>query len=57
VPWVTPHVLRHSLATELLEHGHDISVVAKVLGHGSEAFTRRVYVHARETPRFDDLDS
>jgi site-specific recombinase XerD len=54
---VTPHVLRHSLATELLEHGHDISVVAKVLGHGSEAFTRRVYVHARETPRFDDLDS
>jgi integrase/recombinase XerD len=57
VPWVTPHVLRHSLATELLDHGHDVSAVAKVLGHRSEAFTRRVYIHAPETPRFDDLDT
>lgn len=57
VPWVTPHVLRHSLATELLDHGHDISAVAKILGHRSESFTRRIYVHARQTPRFDDLDA
>jgi integrase len=57
VPWVTPHVLRHSPATELLDHGHDISAVAKVLGHRSEAFTRRVYVHARDAPRFDDHDT
>jgi integrase len=56
VPWMTPHVLRHSLATELLDHGHDISAIAKVLGHRSEAFTRRMYIHARETPRFDELD-
>jgi integrase len=39
-----------------VHRGYDISAVAKVLGHRSEAFTRRVYVHARETPRFDDLD-
>jgi integrase len=51
VPWVTPHVLRHSLATELLDYGHDISTVAKILGHGSEAFTRRIYVHARARRR------
>jgi integrase len=57
VPWMTPHVLRHSLATELLDHGYDISAIANVLGHRSEAFTRRIYVHARETPRFDDLDT
>ena len=57
VPWMTPHVLRHSLATELLDRGYDISAIAKVLGHRSEAFTRRVYVHARDTPRFDDLDA
>ena len=57
VPWMTPHVLRHSLATELLDRGFDISVIANVLGHRSEAFTRRVYVHARETPRFDGLDA
>ena len=47
VPWMTPHVLRHSLATELVERGYDISAIAKVLGHRSEAFTRRVYVPAR----------
>ena len=57
VPWMTPHVLRHSLATELVDRGYDISAVAKVLGHRGEAFTRRVYVHARETPRFDELDT
>jgi len=57
VPWVTPHVLRHSLATELLDNGYDISAIANVLGHRSEAFTRRVYIHARDTPRFDELDT
>jgi len=57
VPWMTPHVLRHSLATELVDRGYDVSAIAKVLGHRSEAFTCRVYVHARETPRFDELDS
>lgn len=57
VPWMTPHVLRHSLATEMLDRGYDISAVANVLGHRSQAFTRRVYIHARETPRFDELDA
>jgi site-specific recombinase XerD len=54
---MTPHVLRHSLATELLDGGYDISAVANVLGHRSEAFTRRVSIHASETPRFDKLDA
>lgn len=54
--WVTPHVFRHTLATRLVEHGYDTGMVAKVLGHRSEAFTRRVYVHTREVPRFDELD-
>jgi integrase len=57
VPWMTPHTLRHSLATELVDRGYDISAVARVLGHRSEHFTRRVYVHAKATPRFDDLDT
>ena len=54
---MTPHVLRHSLATALVDRGYYISAVVKVIGHRSEAFTRRVYVHARETPRFDELDT
>ena len=57
VPWLTPHVLRHSPASEMVHRGYDISAIAKVLGHRSEAFTRRVYVHPRETPRFDELDT
>jgi site-specific recombinase XerD len=54
---MTPHVLRHSLATELVDPGYDISAVAKVLGHRNKAFTHRVYVYARRTPRVDELDT
>jgi integrase len=56
VPWVTPHVFRDSLATQLRDAGYDADVIAKVLGHTDEAFTRRVYTHTRAVPRFDDLD-
>jgi integrase len=56
VPWATPHVFRHSLATELRDRGYDADVIAKVLGHTDEAFTRRVYIHTKDTPRFDDID-
>jgi integrase len=54
---MTPHVLRHSLATELVDRGHDNIAIAKVLGRRSAAFTRRVYVHAAAARRFDDLDT
>jgi integrase/recombinase XerD len=42
---VSPHVLRHSTAMELLHHGVDQSVIALWLGHASVE-TTQVYVHA-----------
>ena len=42
---VTPHVLRHSLAMDLLQHGVDRSVIALWLGHESME-TVQIYFHA-----------
>jgi integrase/recombinase XerD len=42
---VTPHVLRHSAAMDLLQHGVDRSVIALWLGHESLE-TTQMYLHA-----------
>src|ERR1019366_1433542 len=43
--WFTPHMLRHSRATDLLRHGVGVDVVARLLTHRCSTTTSQTYIH------------
>jgi integrase len=46
---VTPHLLRHSYGSHLLDAGRPITEVSRLLGHASPATTLRIYAHVVRT--------
>ena len=45
---ITPHTLRHTHASLLMEQGIDIDSISKRLGHNDSKVTKEIYLHVTQ---------
>ena len=45
---ITPHTLRHTHASLLMEQGVDIDSISRRLGHADSRITREIYLHVTQ---------
>jgi len=45
VPYITPHSLRHTFCTRLIEAGVDVKTVQYLMGHADSSTTLNIYTH------------
>lgn len=48
LPAISPHALRHTFATRLIETGVNVKVISQLLGHADIKITLNIYAHALE---------